>query len=114
MIGRVVCLASLALELAGCERTDPLAVVDQPHGTHAYYQVLVGDDEQFICVLPDGETLCEWEEADVIVTSMREKGDTIAEWSADGALDVHVKSGIIARRSATSRDGEVPIRIFED
>ena len=105
-------LIATASLLCGCDRLDPLVVLDSADGSAVIQDVLATrSGDRIICVSSDIRQSCTRSSADVIVSQIANPADVAVNWAAyqNHVVIVDVASGNLERSPRTALNGLVTI-----
>ena len=98
------------LLLCGCDRLDPLTVIDSPDGKAVILDILaVQSGDRVICVRSDVTQSCSRSNAEVIVSAGGTDADVNPGWAGNERVTITVVRGNIEKSAPTALNGRISI-----
>ena len=96
--------------VSGCDRLDPLAVIDSPNGKAVILDILaIQSGDRVICVRSDVTQSCSRLSAEAIVSGAGANADVQSEWADDSHVKVTVVRGKLEKSASSALNGRVRI-----
>jgi hypothetical protein len=107
---RTLIVAFSGALLCGCDRLDPLAVIDSPDGKAVILDtVAVQSGDRVICIRSNVTQPCSRSSAEVVVSGGSRNADVDPGWAGNERVTVTVVSGKIEKSASTALNGRVSI-----
>ena len=103
-------LVFCGLLLCGCDRLDPLAVIDSPDGMAVIIDTIaVRSGDRVICIRTRATQACSRRAAEVVVSGGGRDAEVDPGWASHSRVVVAVTSGKIEQFTPTALSGRVSI-----